>query len=95
MIISFSCFDTQTCFQLGTVNRKVGWVSVVRVARRKLQMIHAAKKLDDLKIPFGNKLHLLFREYEGYHAISVNDQWRVIFIFKEGNAYYVHIKDYH
>ncbi len=95
MILSFSCVDTKTCFESETVSRKAGWASVVRIARRKLQMIHAAKNLDDLKIPPGNRLHPLLREYEGYHAISINDQWRVIFKFKDGNAYDVQVRDYH
>ena len=63
------------CFvQLETVSRKARWATVIRIARRKLQMIYAARNLDDLKIPPGNRLHPLLREYDGYHLISVNDQ---------------------
>ncbi len=95
VILSFACVDTRTCFESEKVGRKAGWASLVRIARRKLQILHAAKNLGDLKIPPNNRLHALLREYEGYHAISINDQWRIVFKFKDGNAYDVHITDYH
>jgi toxin HigB-1 len=65
------------------------------VARRKLQMVDAAMRLDDLKVPPGNKLHSLKKDREGQHAIWINRQYRVCFRWKDGHAYDVEITDYH
>ncbi len=54
-----------------------------------------ATRLDDLKVPPGNRLHALERERKGQHSISVNDQWRICFRFEDGDAYDVEISDYH
>ena len=50
-----------------------------RVAQRKLQYLNAAARLDDLKVPPGNRLEILKGELAGHHSIRVNDQWRVVF----------------
>lgn len=68
---------------------------IVRPAMRKLVMVHAAKVLDDLKSPPGNKLHPLTGDRAGQHAIWINDQFRVCFVWKDGDAYDVEITDYH
>ena len=60
-------------------------------AARKLEYIDLAARLDDLKVPPGNRLHALERERKGQHAISVNDQWRICFRFADGHAYDVEI----
>jgi proteic killer suppression protein len=57
--------------------------------------VDAAKKLDDLKVPPGNKLHALEGDRDGQHAIWVNDQFRVCFTWQDGDAYGVEITDYH
>ena len=54
-----------------------------------------ATRLDDLKVPPGNRLHELERDRTGQHSISVNDQWRICFRFVDGDAYEVEITDYH
>ncbi len=95
MIRSFSCVDTYELFMREQVNRKCGWASVAKIARRKLQMIHAAVRLEDLKIPPGNCLHPLLGHLKEFHSIRINDQWRIIFIWKESNADEVRITDYH
>ena len=64
------------------------------VAQRKLQYLNAATRLEDLKTPPGNRLERLKGELSGYHSIRVNDQWRVVFRWKDG-AYEVQIVDYH
>ncbi|MGA2581914.1 MAG: type II toxin-antitoxin system RelE/ParE family toxin [Tepidisphaeraceae bacterium] len=64
------------------------------VARRKLQYLNAATRLEDLKTPPGNRLERLKGELSGYHSIRVNDQWRIVFRWKDG-AYEVQIVDYH
>ena len=66
-----------------------------RRARRKLEYIDVASRLDDLKTPPGNALHSLGKDREGQYAIRVNDQWRVCFRFVDGDAFDVEIMDYH
>jgi proteic killer suppression protein len=62
---------------------------------RKLEYIDLATRLDDLKVPPGNRLHGLEGDRKGKHSISVNDQWRICFRFEDGDAYDVEICDYH
>jgi proteic killer suppression protein len=64
-------------------------------AVRKLEYLDLAARLDDLRVPPGNRLHALQGERKGQHAIAVNDQWRVCFRFVDGDAYDVEICDYH
>jgi proteic killer suppression protein len=66
-----------------------------RPAKRKLLMIHAAISLMDLHVPPGNRLHALSGDQKGRHSISINDQWRICFEWKDGNAHNVEIADYH
>ena len=68
---------------------------VARRARRKLEYVDLAMRIDDLKVPPGNNLHKLVRDLEGQHAICINDQWRICFQFIDGDAYDVEITDYH
>ena len=68
---------------------------VAKRAKRKLEYIDLASRLDDLKVPPGNRLHALVRDRAGQHAISINDQWRICFRFVDGDAYDVEIADYH
>lgn len=92
MIQSFRTRETEDLFNDTPVKK---WQSIESVARRKLNMVHAAAKLDDLKVPPGNKLHKLDKDREGQHAIRINDQYRVCFVWRDGNAYDVEITDYH
>lgn len=66
-----------------------------RAARRKLAYLHEAAELNDLQAPPGNRLERLKGDYKGFHSIRVNDQWRVIFKWIDGNAYEVAIVDDH
>jgi proteic killer suppression protein len=66
-----------------------------KVARRKLRMVHAAKELRDLRSPPGNRLKKLDRDREGQHSIRINDQYRVCFIWRDGDAHNVEVTDYH
>ena len=68
---------------------------IAKRATRKLEYIDLATRLDDLKVPPGNRLHELERDRTGQHSISVNDQWRICFRFVDGDAYDVEITDYH
>ncbi len=62
---------------------------------RKLVAIDAAERLDDLRVPPGNRLEKLHGDRAGQHSIRANDQWRICFRWQEGNAYEVEIVDYH
>ncbi|MDP8243860.1 MAG: type II toxin-antitoxin system RelE/ParE family toxin [Candidatus Hinthialibacter antarcticus] len=64
-------------------------------AARKLEYIDLAVRLDDLTVPRGNRLHALKGNRKGQYSISINDQWRICFRFKNGDAYDVEICDYH
>jgi len=64
-------------------------------ARAKLLAIHAATTLDDLRIPTSNHLELLRGDRATQYSVRINNQWRVCFIWRDGNAYEVEIVDYH
>jgi proteic killer suppression protein len=64
-------------------------------ARAKLLAIDAAKLLDDLRIPPGNRLEALHGDRRGQHSVRINDQWRICFVWREGAAWSVEIMDYH
>jgi len=64
-------------------------------AARKLEYLDLAARLDDLKVPRGNRLHALSGSRKGQYSISINDQWRICFRFRDGDAYDVEVCDYH
>lgn len=68
---------------------------VWRVAGRKLDLLTAAHELHDLRVPPGNRLEALRGKLAGFHSIRINDQFRIIFIWADGNAKDVQITDYH
>lgn len=68
---------------------------VQKVAIRKLTQIHAARFLDSLRVPPGNRLELLKGDRAGQHSVRVNDQWRICFTWTEGGADNVELVDYH
>ncbi len=69
--------------------------TIERVALRKLVQLHAAHELRDLAAPPGNRLEALHGKRKGQHSIRINEQWRICFRWKDGNAYDVEIADYH
>jgi proteic killer suppression protein len=69
--------------------------AIIDVARRKLDMIDSAPTLESLKVPPSNKLHPLRGDRKGQQAIWINSQWRVCFVWRDGDAYDVEITDYH
>jgi len=69
--------------------------TIRKVAERKLDMINAAVQLEDLKAPPGNRLEALRGSLAGKYSVRINDQYRVLFAFKDGNAFEVEITDYH
>jgi proteic killer suppression protein len=66
-----------------------------KVASRKLDMLNAAHELRDLMVPPGNQLEALKGTLAGRHSIRINDQFRIVFHWKDGNAHDVRITDYH
>jgi toxin HigB-1 len=69
--------------------------TIQRTALRKLVMLDAAARLDDLRVPPGNRLEQLSGDRAGQHSIRINDQWRICFVWRDGSAYDVEIVDYH
>lgn len=92
MIRSFRGRDASDLFHDRPVRR---FRAIERTARRKLMYLHAAQKLQDLRVPLGNRLEALIGDRAGQHSIRVNDQWRICFRWKDGEAYDVEIIDYH
>jgi proteic killer suppression protein len=68
---------------------------VQRAALRKLVTLDAAESLDDLRVPPGNRLEKLKGDRKGQYSIRVNDQWRICFVWTDGDAYDVVITDFH
>mgnify|MGYP003483785383 FL=1 len=78
----------------GEVSRRLP-TDIQVVARRKLRMLNNAATLEDLRVPPANRLEALKGTRKGQHSIRINDQWRVCFRWKEGDAFDVTIVDYH
>ena len=93
MIRSFSCRETERLFNDETSRRLP--TQVQRAARRKLLLLHQARRLEDLRAPPGNRLEALKGDRDGQHNIRINDQWRICFRWVAGDAYGVEIVDYH
>jgi len=93
MIKTFADEETQQLFITGKSKRLPS--ERIKRARRRLEYVHYAINLNDLKVPPGNRLHALKGNRKGQHSISINDQWRICFRFIEGDAYDVEITDYH
>jgi len=68
---------------------------LVKRAMRRLEYVDLASTIDDLRVPPSSRLHALKGDREGQYSISINDQWRICFRFKDGDAYDVEITDYH
>jgi proteic killer suppression protein len=92
MIKSFKCKDTGRLFDDYAVKR---FSYISRSARIKLEILNAAVSLSSLKVPPGNRLEPLRGDRKGQHSIHINSQWRICFIWNNGNAYDVEIVDYH
>lgn len=93
MIRSFRDAETEKVFRRQR-SRKVP-PNLQRRAHRKLLLVHAAARLDELRVPPGNRLEELSGERAGQHSIRVNDQWRICFRWHGADAYEVELCDYH
>ena len=92
MIKTFKCKETEALFNDTRVLRFQG---IENQARRRLLYLNRARVLQDLRVPPGNELEALKGDRSGQHSIRINNQWRVCFVWKDGDAYDVEIVDYH
>jgi proteic killer suppression protein len=92
VIRSFACAETEALARGERVRR---FVNVASVARRKLRQLEVSARLDDLKVPPGNRLEALKGDRSGQYSIRINDQWRVCFRWTSAGAEDVEIVDYH
>jgi proteic killer suppression protein len=92
MIISFKCKDTE---KLAGGVRVTRFGNFERIALRKIRQLQAAGRLDDLKIPPGNRLEALSHDRKGQHSIRINKQFRICFRWTKAGALDVEIVDYH
>jgi len=93
MILDFSSKDTEKIW-LGERVTKLP-LEIQQVGRRKLRMLHNSQNLGDLRIPPSNRLEKLAGNLKDFYSIRINDQWRIIFKWLDGNASEVKIIDYH
>lgn len=93
MIRSFADDETQSLYLTGRSRRLPP--DIVKRVVRKLEYIDLAIRIEDLRVPPGNRLHALEGDRKGQYSISVNDQWRICFRFVDGDAFDVEITDYH
>lgn len=93
MIRSFGNKDTERIWHEQYVKRVDR--TLQRAALRKLELIHAAQDVEDLRIPPGNRLERLAGDRSGQHSIRVNAQWRICFVWTDGGAEDVELVDYH
>ncbi len=92
MIAAFKCRDTESLFN----GKRIAKFSCIEtVAMRKLALLNVASRIEDLRIPPGNRLEALKGKKQGQWSIRINAQWRICFRFDSGNAIDVEIIDYH
>ena len=92
MIQSFACKETEALFRR---ERSKKFAQIERPARRKLEMLHAAGTLSDLRSQPGNRLEALKGDRAGQYSVRINDQWRICFTWTETGPAKVEIVDYH
>jgi proteic killer suppression protein len=93
VIHSFACKETERLFNR-EYSRKIP-LGIQRFAVRKLWLLDATVEINALRVPPGNRLEALRGNRSGQHSIRINDQWRICFVWRDGNAYDVEIVDYH
>jgi proteic killer suppression protein len=93
MVISFGDKDTRKMWE----GERIKGLSteIQEIARRKLRMLNNSQDLADLQIPPSNRLEKLKGNYKDFYSIRINNQWRIIFKWNNGNADQVEIIDYH
>lgn len=91
MIKSFADSESEQIWRTG----KTKGSPPANVTRRKLAMLDAAARLEDLRVPPGNRLEKLVGGRTGQHSIRINDQYRICFVWRDGNVHEVEVTDYH
>ncbi len=94
-IQSFADRTVEEFFFTGKIRKRVGWSAMAGVVARKLDMVHYAHRVDDLRSPPGNRLEALKGPWESLYSIRINDQWRVVFQWTSKGPTEVDIVDYH
>lgn len=94
VIRSFRRKEVELFFESGKLPKKCPWAIVSRIAKRKLDMLHFASELHDLKTPPSNHLEKLVGNFDGFYSIRINDKWRIVFEWNLGPKT-VDIIDYH
>ncbi|MCL5885046.1 MAG: type II toxin-antitoxin system RelE/ParE family toxin [Deltaproteobacteria bacterium] len=93
MIRSFKDAETEKVYSREG-SRKLP-TDIQQIALRKLRMLNNATNVNDLRVPPKNRLEKLYGDRAGQHSIRINDQWRICFVWRNGDAYEVEITDYH
>lgn len=93
MIRGFNDDDTKLLWETGKSRRIPA--NIRKAALKKLLVLHWATNLADLAVPGGNRLEALAGDRKGQHSIRINDQYRLCFVWREGDAYEIEIVDYH
>ncbi len=93
VIKSFADRETESIFR-GKHSRRLP-IQIQRRAKVKLNILDAALSLNTLRVPPSNHLEKLSGDREGQHSIRINDQWRICFVWQDGDAFAVEITDYH
>jgi toxin HigB-1 len=93
MIKSFKDSETEKVFSR-RLSRRLP-TDIQQVALRKLRMLNNAISLTDLRIPPANRLEKLSGTRVGQYSIRINDQWRICFEWRDGDAFNVEVEDYH
>ena len=93
MIVSFGSKDTEKIWK-GIIVRKPS-KEIQQIGRRKLRMLNNSLDINDLRIPPSNRLEKLTGTLKNFYSIRINKQWRIIFLWENGNATEVEIIDYH
>jgi len=93
MIESFQCKETEKLFAR-QFSKKLP-TQIQQMAFRKLRMLNRSSSIQDLRVPPASRLEALSGERKGQYSIRINQQWRICFVWKDGNAHQVEIVDYH
>jgi proteic killer suppression protein len=93
MILSFGSKETERIWNGERVSKLPN--EIQEIGRRKLRMLNNSQNMNDLKIPPSNRLEKLSGNLKDWYSIRINDQWRIVFMWENGNAIEVRIVDYH